>query len=95
MVDVEGLVTAFVMAVFPFFVASASLYVARLVKGPTIPDMILAVDCLSYDLSLFMALLAIYFRSSFLIVGAISLALWAYALDLYAAKWMEGRELGE
>jgi len=94
-VDVEELIINFIVAVFPFFVASVSLYTVRLVKGPTIPDMILAVDCVSYDLSLFMALLAIYFRSPFLIVGAISLALWAYALDLYAAKWMEGRELGE
>jgi multicomponent Na+:H+ antiporter subunit F len=93
--DVEQLVTAFITAVLPIFLISASLYVVRLIKGPTIPDMILAVDCLSYDVSLFMALLAIYFRSPFLIVGAISLALWAYALDLYAAKWMEGRELGE
>ncbi|RLF10288.1 MAG: pH regulation protein F [Thermoprotei archaeon] len=93
--DVETLVNVFIIAVFPLFVASLVLYVVRLIKGPTIPDMILAVDCISYDLSLFMALLAIYFRSSFLIVGAISLALWAYALDLYAAKWMEGRELGE
>lgn len=93
--DVETLVNVFIIAVFPLFVASLVLYVVRLIRGPTIPDMILAVDCISYDLSLFMALLAIYFRSSFLIVGAISLALWAYALDLYAAKWMEGRELGE
>lgn len=92
---VEELVAVFIIAVFPFFASSVSLYTIRLVKGPTIPDMILAVDCISYDLSLFMALLAIYFRSPFLIVGAISLALWAYALDLYAAKWMEGRELGE
>jgi multicomponent Na+:H+ antiporter subunit F len=93
--DVEQLVTTFITAALPIFLISASLYVVRLIKGPTIPDMILAVDCLSYDVSLFMALLAIYFRSPFLIVGAISLALWAYALDLYAAKWMEGRELGE
>ncbi len=93
--NVETLVNVFIIAVFPLFVASLVLYVVRLIKGPTIPDMILAVDCISYDLSLFMALLAIYFKHSFLIVGAISLALWAYALDLYAAKWMEGRELGE
>ncbi|PCN50089.1 pH regulation protein F [Candidatus Geothermarchaeota archaeon ex4572_27] len=92
--SVEELVAAFIAAVLPLFVASMSLYAARLVKGPTIPDMILAVDCMSYDLALFMALLAIYFKSSSLIVGSICLALWAYALDLYAAKWMEGRELG-
>ena len=93
--EVEWLVTVFIAVVFPFFLTSLSLYTARLVKGPTLPDMILAVDCISYDLALFMALLAIYFKSSFLIVGSISLALWAYALDLYAAKWMEGRELGD
>lgn len=93
--NVEALVDSFVIAIFPVFLAAISLYTVRLIKGPTIPDMILAVDCISYDLSLFMALLSIYFRSPSLIVGAISLALWAYALDLYAAKWMEGRELGE
>ncbi|MEM4699584.1 MAG: monovalent cation/H+ antiporter complex subunit F [Candidatus Nezhaarchaeales archaeon] len=91
---VEELVNTFILIVLPLFIASASLYVVRLIKGPTVPDMILAADCLSYDLCLFMALLAIYFKSATLIVGSLSLALWAYALDLYAAKWMEGRELG-
>lgn len=79
----------------PIFFASFILYIIRIVKGPTIPDMVLAVDCLGFDLALLMALLTLYYRSPFLIVGALLLVLWTFILDLYVAKYLERRELGE
>ena len=79
----------------PIFFISFILYIIRIVKGPTIPDMVLAVDCLGFDLALLMALLTLYYRSPFLIVGALLLVLWTFILDLYVAKYLEKRELGE
>jgi multicomponent Na+:H+ antiporter subunit F len=57
--------------------------------------MTLAVDCLCFDVCFFMAALAIYFKAPFIIICSICLALWAYIFDLYMAKYLERRELGE
>jgi len=62
------------------------LYGVRALKGPTTADIILAVDCLSFDMAAFMVILAIYFRSIMLVSAAIILALWAYMLDVYYSK---------
>jgi len=64
------------------------LYGIRAIKGPTTADIIMAVDCLSYDMTAFMVILGIYFRSILLASGAIILALWAYMLDLYYTKYV-------
>ena len=78
----------------PLYMASFTLYVIRAVKGPTIADIVLAIDCLSYDLAVFLALLSIYFKSAFLVSSAIILALWAYILDVYIAKHIVSKEVG-
>ncbi|TDA35961.1 hypothetical protein DSO06_01370 [Candidatus Nezhaarchaeota archaeon WYZ-LMO8] len=57
--------------------------------------MALAIDCLTYDVCFFMALLAVYFKAPFLIVCSICLALWTYIFSVYLAKYLERRELGE
>ncbi len=77
------------------FVSSSILYFIRLVKGPTVPDMVLAVDVLSYDLAVFIILFSILCGSPFLAVGALPLVLWAYLLDMYVSKHLAKRELGD
>ncbi|MBO8175644.1 MAG: pH regulation protein F, partial [Thermococcus sp.] len=72
--------------VIPLYLLAFIIYGIRAFKGPTVVDIILAVDCLSFDIAAFMAILAVYFKSVFLISGAIILALWAYLLDIYIAK---------
>ncbi|MEM4470470.1 MAG: monovalent cation/H+ antiporter complex subunit F, partial [Desulfurococcaceae archaeon] len=66
-----------------------------LLKGPTIPDMVIAVDALSYDMAVLLAVLSVLFKSPILISCAIVLMLWAYALDVYMAKYLEAKEFGE
>lgn len=78
-----------------FYVASFLLYLVRLFKGPTIPDMIIAVDALGYDLAAFLIMLSILFKNPVLVPCAIVLTLWIYALDIYVAKYLEAREMGE
>ena len=80
--------------VIPLYIAAFIIYAVRAFKGPTIVDIILAVDCLSFDIAAFMAILAVYFKSVFLISGAMILALWAYLLDIYVAKHLVTKEVG-
>lgn len=80
--------------VIPLYLLAFIIYAIRAFKGPTIVDIILAVDCLSFDIAAFMAILAVYFKSAFLISAAITLALWAYLLDIYIAKHLVSREVG-
>ncbi|ALM75665.1 monovalent cation/H+ antiporter complex subunit F [Thermococcus barophilus] len=80
--------------VVPLYLLAFIIYAIRAFKGPTIVDIILAVDCMSFDIAAFMAILAVYFKSVFLISGAIILALWAYLLDIYIAKHLVSKEVG-
>ena len=91
----EIYVTTVVLFILPVFLTAFILYCIRIIKGPSVPDMVLAVDALSFDVAAFMGILALYFKSPLLISGAIVLALWAYALDIFIAKYYERKELGE
>ncbi|NJE07652.1 pH regulation protein F [Thermococcus sp. M39] len=70
------------------YILAFILYGIRALKGPTTADIILAVDCLSFDMAAFMVILAIYFKSAMLVSGAILLTLWAYMLDIYYSKYV-------
>ncbi|ANF22475.1 monovalent cation/H+ antiporter complex subunit F [Thermococcus piezophilus] len=80
--------------IIPLYIAAFIIYAVRAFRGPTVVDIILAVDCLSFDVAAFMAILAVYFKSVYLVSGAIILALWAYLLDIYVAKYLVSREVG-
>jgi len=91
----ENVLLNIILYALPVYLLAFLLYVVRAVKGPTIPDMVLAVDALSYDLAAFLAILAVVFKIPILIPVAIVLALWVYALDIYVAKYLESKEMGE
>lgn len=78
----------------PLYIAAVILYTARLLRGPTIPDMVLAIDCISYDLAVFLAALSLYYKTGFLTAPPIMLALWVYLLDIYISKYLVTREVG-
>ncbi len=77
------------------FITASILYFIRLVKGPSLPDIVLAVDVLSYDLAVFIVLFSIMCNSPLLAVGALPLVLWAYLLDMYVSKYLVKKELGD
>ncbi|ADI31284.1 monovalent cation/H+ antiporter complex subunit F [Staphylothermus hellenicus] len=77
------------------FVLASIFYFTRVVKGPSLPDIVLAVDTLSYDLAVFMVLFSLLCNSPLLAVGALPLVLWAYLLDMYVSKYLVKRELGD
>ncbi len=92
--DLEVLISSALTALIPAYVASFVLYAVRVVKGPTIPDRVLAVDSLGYDLAAFMVVLSILLRSPLMVVCGLALVLWVYAFDIYVAKYLEAREMG-
>ncbi|RLG83048.1 MAG: pH regulation protein F [Thermoprotei archaeon] len=83
------------MYIIPIYMIAFTLYIIRALKGPSISDTVLAIDAMTYDLAAFLVLLSIFFRSTILIPTAIVLALWIYALDIYVAKYLETKEMGE
>lgn len=93
--SLEAHVTTFIMYAIPVYIVAFILYIIRALKGPSISDIVLAIDALTYDLAAFLVILSILFRAPILIPTAIVLALWVYALDIYVAKYLEARELGE
>ncbi len=94
MFDIFDATMTLITIVVPIFVLAFILYSVRIFKGPSVSDMVLAVDALSFDVAAFMCLLTLYFRSPFLITGAIILSLWAFALDIFIAKYYEKKEMG-
>lgn len=81
--------TYFAYVILPVFLVSSFMYIIRILKGPTVPDMVLALSSLSFNVCFFLALLAIYFNSYYPIVVSFLLALWTYTMDLYVAKYLE------
>jgi multicomponent Na+:H+ antiporter subunit F len=86
---------AFIMIVLPIYFVSFVLYLVRVFKGPTISDTVLAIDTLSFASIAFMAIFAIFFRSLLLIPVAILLSVWTYGLDVFVAKYLERKEMGD
>ncbi|MEM4552672.1 MAG: monovalent cation/H+ antiporter complex subunit F [Ignisphaera sp.] len=84
-------VVEFILIVYLF---SAIMFLIRIVRGPTIFDRIVAVDALSYDLTVFMALIAFYVNRPLVATPMILIALWAYALDVCISRALRHRDMG-
>lgn len=90
------IVTRYVLELtISIYLVSAVLLFIRIIKGPTVFDRVIAVDALSCDLTVFIALIALYIEKPFIAIPMILIALWAYALDLYISKSIEFEEIGE
>jgi len=91
----EEQINTFIMLLLPFYLTSFCLYFVRVLKGPTIPDIVLAIDALSFDIVAFIALLSVFFKSLVLVPVATLFALWVYSLDIFVAKYLEKKEMGD
>ncbi len=91
----ESTVITMLIATLPIFITAYILYLIRAVKGPTIADTVLAIDAFFFDVTVFVAVLGLIFKQPIMMVVAIVFALWAYALDVYVAKYLERGEMGD
>lgn len=81
--------------VLPVLSISYSLYLLIAYKGPTISDRVLAADVFFYSTSILFGAVGFLIRSPIMTACTIVLVLWAYALDIYVAKYLERGELGD
>jgi len=77
------------------FFASVILASYRFLKGPTIPDRLLALDIITYSLVVIIAIVAVMLGSPYLIVVSFSLSLWFFIGSLYVARYLEGKYIGD
>ncbi|MEM0065940.1 MAG: monovalent cation/H+ antiporter complex subunit F, partial [Sulfolobales archaeon] len=95
MVEIVFNVTQVLEMVIFVYIASMVMFFVRILRGPTIFDRVIAVDALSCDLAVFMALIALYTGNPHIAFPMIFIALWAYVLDLYVSKYLEFKDIGE
>lgn len=81
--------------VLPILSISYVLYLVVAYKGPTISDRVLAADVFFYSTSLLFGAVGIIVKSPIMTACTVVLVLWAYALDVYIAKYLERGELGD
>ncbi len=93
--NTEWILDIYVPIITIIFLSAVTLYIIRVLKGPTIPDMVLSIDCLGYDLAVFIGLLSLYYNTSFLIIGSLMIALWAFIFDVYISKYFIKKDMGE
>lgn len=77
------------------FLTSMSLVIVRLALGPTAVDKVLAVDLMSYIGCVIALIISTAYELHILAIASFTLALWAFVLTLYTAKYIEARDLGD
>ena len=83
------------LLVLPILSISYVLYLVVAYRGPTISDRVLAADVFFYSTSILFGIVGILVRSPVMTACTVVLVLWAYALDIYVAKYLERGELGD
>ncbi|MEM2007014.1 MAG: MrpF/PhaF family protein [Sulfolobales archaeon] len=84
-----------IYVVLPVLSLSYALYLLVAYRGPTISDRVLAADVFFYSTSILFGAVGLLIRSPIMTACTIVLVLWAYALDIYVAKYLERGELGD
>lgn len=91
--DIAELLMSFI--VLPVLSASYVLYLLVAYKGPTVSDRVLAADVFFYTTSILFGVIGLLIKSPVMTACTVVLVLWAYALDIYVAKYLERGELGD
>lgn len=81
--------------VIPVLSISYLLYLVVAYKGPTLSDRVLAADVFFYSMAIIFGVMGILLGSPIMTACTVVLVLWAYALDIYIAKYIERGELGD
>ncbi|WP_440059079.1 monovalent cation/H+ antiporter complex subunit F [Thermogladius sp. 4427co] len=71
-----------------FYSIAFSIYSIIAIRGPTVPDMVLALDVMTVDLIVIYLLIALFYQSPILAIGAIPLAAWVFLLDMVVSKYL-------
>lgn len=83
-----------IVFVVTLYLLAIVLYSIIVFKERTIGDQVLAIDAVTYASVVLIVLFSVLFKEPILVVVAIPLALWVYALDIYVSKYLEKGDLG-
>jgi multicomponent Na+:H+ antiporter subunit F len=84
------------MTILIILLASGAFFcLYRALKGPSIPDRVIAVDIMSVIFTGITALMALRYRLAYLIDLSIALAIISFVGTLALAKYLEGRSLDD
>ncbi|MEM4717983.1 MAG: MrpF/PhaF family protein [Desulfurococcaceae archaeon] len=83
-----------ILLVVSLYLLATILYSVIVFREHTIGDQVLAIDAITYASVVLIILFSILFKEPILVVVAIPLALWVYALDIYVSKYLEKGDLG-
>jgi len=92
---IENYIETIIRASLIIYFISVLLYVIRLLRGPSIPDMVLAIDAITYSFITIFILLVLILNIPLLVTCAMVLSLFVYVLNIYIAKYLESHEMGE
>jgi multicomponent Na+:H+ antiporter subunit F len=84
-----------VYVALPLLTTSSVLYLLVVYRGPTISDRVLSADVFFFTFTLFFGIVGLLVGSPVMVICTVVLVLWAYALDIYVAKYLERGELGD
>lgn len=75
--------------ILSLFVTAMIGYSIRVFTSKNLADAVLAVDALTVDLLVIFVLIALYYESTFLLIGVLPLATWIFILDIVTARYLE------
>ncbi|MFH1327468.1 MAG: monovalent cation/H+ antiporter complex subunit F [Candidatus Bathyarchaeota archaeon] len=67
----------------------------RVIRGPTAPDRVVALDVASITFAAIMVIFGIYYREAIMLDAALLIAFLSFIGTLFIAKYIEGRGLGD
>ncbi|MEM1873233.1 MAG: monovalent cation/H+ antiporter complex subunit F [Acidilobaceae archaeon] len=73
------------------YLLSALLHSYRALRGPSLPDRVLAVDCISYAFIALLVSLSVMYRYWFFLHIAFLVAVFVFVLDAAVARYLEER----
>jgi len=79
----------FIPLLIALFATAMIIYSVRVFTSKNIADATLAVDALTVDLLVIFILIALYYKSTFLLIGAVPLATWVLILDIVVARYLD------
>ena len=90
MVSIETILS-FTPVLAGLFTLAMIIYSLRVFASKNLGDAVLAIDALTVDLIVLMILVALYYRTPYLLIGVIPLASWIFLLDLIVSRYLEKR----
>jgi len=70
------------------YLTSILIQAVRVLRGPTVPDSILALDTIVFSALVLMMIISIYYENPYLSIGVLPLAAWIFLLDIVVSRYL-------